>query len=84
MRELHLKVFSQGNRSYRCLKITAANELLNMKEILIKSVLGQIFSTRQFLLINHLIGLTMTILQQTRVQRHAVLTNRNLQEKMRQ
>lgn len=86
MRELHLKVFNQGNRSYRYLKITAANELLNMKEILIKSVLGtgQIFSTRQFLLINHLIGLTMTILQQTRVQRHAVLTNRNLQEKMRQ
>lgn len=44
---------------------------------------GQIFSTRWFLLINHLIGLTMAILQQTRVQRQAVLTYRNLQEKMR-
>lgn len=79
-------MYNQGKRSYKSLKITAANELLNVKEVLVKSVLGtgQIFSTRQFLLINHLIGLTMAILQQTRVQRQAVLTYRNLQGKMRQ
>lgn len=79
-------MFNQGKRSYKCLKITAENELLNMKEIPMKSVLGtgQIFSTRQILLINHLLGLTVAILQQTRVQRRAVLTYRNLQEtKMR-
>lgn len=39
----------RANKSYRCLRITIANELVNLKEILINFELGigQIFSTRQ-------------------------------------